>query len=263
MVLCEKCFRPYEGEECLNCIINPVKSKGIGNYTSTLLLTFAVLAMFGFAGFSIYFYFSNYQEIENLKKERDALRAEVENTKNYYTGILNHYKKSDNEFWEECKKKYARTEPIRKTQKQHHVNVTKHSNEKEFISSWPNNMKRNSNKNINKNYPSYSNAIKLHSGSKITRLPNNKLTSTQPIFGVYKDLLLDRPSCKDFYKNRYKLHSDCRIITPFGDELYFRKNHAGEILAYAKDVLHRKNKIIRCEYQKEYGLMHNCMVRDF
>ncbi|MBU1643050.1 restriction endonuclease [bacterium] len=107
-------------------------------------------------------------------------------------------------------------------------------------------------------YPKYSDAIKLRSSSRITTLPDNRMTSNAPIFGSYdKFLLSNKPNCQEQEIRDIGLVNECYVTTSNGfDKLYLKKSWFDEFANYNS----ARNKKIDCDYSKKYGIFHNCKI---
>jgi hypothetical protein len=107
-------------------------------------------------------------------------------------------------------------------------------------------------------YPKYSDAIKLKSSSRITTLPDNRMTSNGPIFGLYDEhLLSNEPICGKKEVRDIGLVNECYVTTLSGfDKLYLKKSWFDEFANYNT----ARNKKIECDYSKKHGIFHNCKI---
>lgn len=113
-------------------------------------------------------------------------------------------------------------------------------------------------KPVTKLYPKYSDNITLKSGSRITTLADNRLTSNAPIFGIYDEhLLSNRPICGKKEIRDIGLVNDCYVTTSSGfDRLYIKKSWFDAFASYNST----HNKKIECDYSKKHGIFHNCKI---
>lgn len=108
-----------------------------------------------------------------------------------------------------------------------------------------------------KMYPKYTEQIKLKSYSKISVLPDNRLTSNSPIYGIFeKRYLFSKPKCREKQLRDIGLVNDCYVMATSRDKLYIKKSRVKEFSMYNK----MKNKKIECDYSKKYGIMHDCKI---
>lgn len=108
-----------------------------------------------------------------------------------------------------------------------------------------------------KQYVKYSDNIKLKSSSKITTLPDNRLTSNAPIFGIYdQQLLSSKPNCMKREIRDIGLVNECFVTTRGSDKLYIKKSWFKEFANYNN----MNNKKIECDYSKKHGIFHNCKI---
>lgn len=116
-----------------------------------------------------------------------------------------------------------------------------------------------------KMYDTYSHYIKLLSDSRITKGADNRLHSNMKIYGEYQidkpDLLkmaYSSPQCPDNkVKRSHDIIDQCRIVTVYGDKLYFSYMKRHEFEKYRFNFF---NKKIKCEYSKTFGIMENCSI---
>lgn len=109
----------------------------------------------------------------------------------------------------------------------------------------------------------YNKNLKLISDSEIMINRNtNKLVSNSIIYGqfflknYYERNGVKNTICNKF-PNIYKIINECQItIYPSGDKLYTRANRIAEI-----EKLNPSTHMIECQYNQEYGIMHDCQVK--
>ena len=203
---------------------------------------------------SVYMHMIAYEQnkrIEELKENNINLSKVIQENKEFYDNLIEHYKKAAKE--KRVVYKYIdrpKTETLKEKLKKSRSNQNRKT---PAIS--------HHNKKPVRRYPEYSNSIKLVSDSTIKKLPNNLLESTQPIHGQYNDIIIAGPKCGNYFKDTYKLESECYVTTLSDDKLYLSQSNADMFRSY--NSADKGKYRINCHYQKEYGLMHNCVVERY
>ena len=290
MAKCDQCGGTYWTKECIPCrdknyryskeAINAIQNKEKINYLAIIFFLFILLTIAGVI--------LGYMQIEELKNTNEYLNKEVKElktenkqllrkdklTEKLLTDLKKDYKelvhrsrnKESSLSWIKSEPKHKKsttyTKPIKtytQTKKVHYNEAPQRKDiEKKSYTSYR--------AKETKKYQKFSKYIKLVSDSKITILADNKLHSTQQIYGrFYPKKYASRNFSKNqianircgLKNNRYKVVDNCSMqISDAFDKVYLGKMEAKDIKDFDPEEY-----MIECQYNKEHGVMHNCKTK--
>ena len=263
-------------EEKLNIYIKDINKKNNHMFKS-FLITISILAILLISGTAIYaFNYIKKINKENLIKSEKIRTLKIANgnlgsDRRNLINQINQLQKEKNYLIKNKNINQTKNKVTTKKYKPKKIATRQKKDEIIYYDREARQTKTKQIKNINKNqyykkYQNFSNSIELISDSKIRKQNNNKLQSNAAIYGRYHPVSYSviNPSKNQITNiqcglknNTYNVVDECSMnISNNFDKVYLGTMNAKSIKEFDY-----KTHMIECDYNKEYGMMHDCKIK--